>query len=61
MRLLGLQSRPFPNPLTPAANCTVIDLEGQTHWARTLANLPPLIHEVAQAWADALEEGAGFY
>ena len=40
--LLGLRSQPFPNPLTPAAGCTVVDLEGQTHWARTLADLPPL-------------------
>lgn len=57
---LGLQTRPFPNPLTPAAGCTVIDLEGRTHRARTLADLPPLFAEVAQAWAEALEEGAGF-
>lgn len=57
---LGLTTKPFPNPLTPAANCTVIDLEGITHRARTLADLPPLFGEVARAWADALEEGAGF-
>lgn len=57
---LGLQTRPFPNPLTPAAGCTVIDLEGQTHWARGLSDLPPLFAEVAQAWARALEHGAGF-
>ena len=57
---LGLQTRPFPNPLTPAAGCTVIDLEGQTHWARHLADLPPLFAEVAEAWASALEDGAGF-
>ncbi|HSX92381.1 MAG TPA: NAD(P)/FAD-dependent oxidoreductase [Hydrogenophaga sp.] len=57
---LGLATRPFPNPLTPAAGCTVIDLEGRTHRARTLADLPPLFSEVAQAWADALEQGAGF-
>ena len=60
VRQLGLQTRPFPNPLTPAAGCTVIDLEGQTHWARSLADLPPLFAEVAQAWSEALEEGAGF-
>ena len=60
VRQLGVQTRPFPNPLTPAAGCTVIDLEGQTHWARTLADLPPLFAEVAQAWSEALEEGAGF-
>lgn len=54
--LLGLQTRPFPNPLTPAAGSTVVDLEGQTHYARTLADLPPLFTEVADAWAQALEE-----
>ena len=57
---LGLKTRPFPNPLTPAAGCTVVDLEGRTHRARRLADLPPLFTEVAQAWAEALEEGAGF-
>ena len=57
---LGLERRPFPNPLTPAAGCTVIDLEGHTHWARALADLPPLFAEVASAWAEALEKGAGF-
>lgn len=57
---LGLSTRPFPNPLTPAAGSTVIDLEGRTHRARSLADLPPLFTEVAQAWAEALEEGAGF-
>ncbi|MES2840671.1 MAG: FAD-dependent oxidoreductase [Pseudomonadota bacterium] len=57
---LGLKTQPFPNPLTTAAGCTVVDLEGQTHWARELADLPPLFSEVAEAWAQALEEGAGF-
>ena len=54
--LLGLQTRPFPNPLTGAAGSTVIDLEGVTHYARTLADLPPLYAEVADAWALALED-----
>ncbi len=58
--LLGLQTRPFPNPLTPAAGSTVIELEGERHYARSLADLPPLFHEVAAAYAAALEEGAGF-
>ncbi len=58
--LLGLQSAPFPNPLTPAAGSTVIDLEGQTHYGRTLADLPPMFREVADAWATALEDGVGF-
>ncbi|MGM9425045.1 flavin monoamine oxidase family protein [Hydrogenophaga sp. MI9] len=56
VNLLGLQTKPFPNPLTPAAGSTVVDLEGQTHYARTLADLPPLFAEVAEAWAGALAE-----
>ncbi len=60
VRLLGLESRPFPNPLTPAAGSTVIDLEGQTHYARSLAELPPVFTEVAQAWAQALEQEVNF-
>jgi lysine 2-monooxygenase len=54
--MLGLRTRPFPNPLTEAAGSTVIDLEGVTHYARTLEDLPPLFTEVADAWAQALEE-----
>jgi len=60
VNLLGLQSRPFPNPLTPASGSTVVDLEGQSHYAQTLADLPPLFGEVAQAWAQALEDGSRF-
>ena len=54
--MLGLQSRPFPNPLTEAAGSTVINLEGVTHYAHTLDDLPPLFTEVADAWAQALED-----
>src|SRR5580704_3130122 len=54
--MLGLATRPFPNPLTEAAGSTVIDLEGVTQYARTLEDLPPLFTEVADAWAQALEE-----
>src|SRR5450755_2766957 len=54
--MLGLATRPFPNPLTEAAGSTVIDLEGVTHYARTLEDLPPMFAEVADAWAQALEE-----
>jgi tryptophan 2-monooxygenase len=57
---LGIESRPFPNPLTPAAGSTVIDLFGETHYAETAADLPPLYHEVAAAYDRALEEGARF-
>lgn len=57
---LGLETRPFPNPLTPASGSTVVDLEGKTWYAETLADLPPLFREVADAWAAALEDGARF-
>ncbi|BDT68605.1 tryptophan 2-monooxygenase [Comamonadaceae bacterium OS-1] len=57
---LGLQSQPFPNPLTPASGSTVVDLEGQTYYAEKLADLPPMFKEVADAWARALEDRAQF-
>ena len=57
---LGLESKPFPNPLTAASGSTVIDLEGTTHYAQKLSDLPALFQEVADAWADALEDGAQF-
>lgn len=58
--LLGIESQPFPNPLTPAAGSTVIDLLGETHYAHTLDDLPPLFREVAAAYDQALEDGAHF-
>lgn len=57
---LGLQSRPFPNPLTPAAGSTVINLEGETYYARTLEDLPVMFREVADAYHAALEEHAHY-
>lgn len=60
VNLLGLQTQPFPNPLTPASGSTVIDLEGQTYYAQSLQDLPPLFQEVAAAWAEALETDARF-
>ena len=57
---LALQTEPFPNPLTPAAGSTVIDLEGETLFARSLSDLPLLYTEVAHAYAEALEAGAHF-
>lgn len=54
----GLETRPFPNPLTEAAGSTRIDLEGLTHFARTSDDLPPLFGEVSDAWHTALEEEA---
>ncbi|MFE3837298.1 flavin monoamine oxidase family protein [Pseudogemmobacter sonorensis] len=57
---VGAESAPFPNPLTEAAGSTVIDLEGETVFARTAADLPPFYAEVARAYGRALEEGARF-
>jgi tryptophan 2-monooxygenase len=53
---LRLQTRPFPNPLTEAAGSTVVDLEGDTYYASSLGDLPQLFREVADGWAQALEE-----
>ncbi len=58
--LLGLKTRPFPNPLSPAAGSTVIQLEGMRNYAETMADLPPIFQEVAAAYDAALEEGADF-
>ena len=57
---VGLQSVPFPNPLEPHTPSTVIDLEGETIYVERLQELPPLFHEVAAAWREALEESASF-
>ena len=54
--MLGLQTQPFPNPLTEAAGSTVIDLEGVTHYAHTVYDLPPLFAQVADAWERALAD-----
>src|SRR5688572_28377535 len=53
----GLETRPFPNPLTPATPSTVVDLKGEAHYARRLEDRPPLFGDVARAWAGALERG----
>jgi tryptophan 2-monooxygenase len=57
----GLQTRPFPNPLTPATPSTVIDLKGETHYARTIKDLPPQYAGVARAWDGALERAAALH
>jgi tryptophan 2-monooxygenase len=56
--LLGLQIKPFPNPLTTAAGSTVIDLAGETVYAESIDDLPPIYREVAEAWNKALETEA---
>lgn len=57
---LDLNTQPFPNPLTEAAGTTVVDLAGEPLLARSMDDLPPIFREVAQAWADALENDAHF-
>ena len=58
--LAGLETRPFPNPLSPAAPSTVIELQNTSWYARTLDDLPQVFRDVARAWADALEADASF-
>jgi len=58
--LLGLQRKPFPNPLTDAAESTVIELAGVKLYAESLDDLPPVFKEVSDAWDEALESGAQY-
>jgi tryptophan 2-monooxygenase len=58
--LTRVESKPFPNPLSPATPSTVIDLEGKTIYVEKLDDLPAMYREIGEAWAKALEEGAGF-
>lgn len=58
--LVGLETKPFPNPLSPDTPSTVVDLKGESHYARTLEDLPEVYHQVMRAWNDCLEEGADF-
>jgi monoamine oxidase len=55
---LGLATKPFPNPLTPASSSTVVNFEGATHWATTDNDLPEEYQHVAEAWMKALNERA---
>ena len=56
--LLKLKKRPFPNPLTEAAESTVIDLAGQQVYAESLDDLPAIYKEVANAWDVVLKTQA---
>lgn len=58
--MLGIETSPFPNPLTLAAGSTVIELGGQKHYAESVEDLPKFFKEVNAAWDDALEERAYF-
>ncbi|MDS2173083.1 flavin monoamine oxidase family protein [Nesterenkonia sp. CL21] len=57
---LGLETRAFPNPLSPVTPSTVIDLahEPEPTYAETEDQLPPLYREVAEAWKQALRDEA---
>ena len=56
--LADLETRPFPNPLSPATPSTVIDLEGETVYVEKPADLPAIFREVEQAWNEAPRTGA---
>ncbi|KXP00565.1 flavin monoamine oxidase family protein [Tsukamurella pseudospumae] len=56
--LAGLRTQAFPNPLADATPSTVIDLKGESHYARTAADLPPEFAEVAKAWDATLADYA---
>ncbi len=58
--LFDLETRPFANPLAPATPSTVIDLEGESLYAETADDLPPLLRDVGDAWREALEGDADF-
>ena len=56
----GLETRPFPNPLSPATPSTVVDLEGEPMYVEDSEQLSPLLKEVGAAWHEALETDASF-
>ncbi|MGW8672254.1 flavin monoamine oxidase family protein [Streptomyces niveus] len=58
--LVGLVTEPFPNPLAPGTPSTVVDLKGESHYARTIDDLPQVYRDVMAAWNTCLEEGADF-
>ena len=60
VNLLGLKTRPFPNPLTDAAGSTVIDLAGEQIYASTTDELPPTYKAVSEAWRQALNTEVHF-
>ena len=57
---MGLDTRPFPNPLDAATPSTLLDLEGDQVYVEGDTNLPPVLREISDAWRVALEEQADF-
>ncbi len=60
LNLMGLDTRPFPNPLDAATPSTLLDLEGDQVYVEGDTNLPPVLREISDAWRVALEEQADF-
>lgn len=60
VNLTGLKTQPFPNPLTPAAGSTVVDIAGEPVYANTLDDLPEIYKQVALAWQQSLNVDAQF-
>jgi monoamine oxidase len=60
LAMAGLETKPFPNPLSPATPSTVIDLEGEPIYVEKPEDLPRIFKEVEAAWNEALEHGAQF-
>ncbi|MFF7157760.1 FAD-dependent oxidoreductase [Streptomyces sp. NPDC008139] len=58
--LVGLETKPFPNPLAPGTPSTVVDLKGESHYATSVDDLPEVYHQVMHAWNACLEDGADF-
>ena len=56
--LVGLETEAFPNPLSDGTPSTVIELGGQSHYARTPDELPEFFNEVARAWQSAIDDDA---
>lgn len=56
--LVGLETEAFPNPLSEVTPSTVIELGGQSHYARTPDELPEFFNEVARAWQAAIDDDA---
>ncbi|WJV44913.1 flavin monoamine oxidase family protein [Streptomyces flavofungini] len=59
--LVGLETRPFPNPLTAASGSTVVALGGDRHYARRATELPDIYQEVGMAWDKTLQEHAELF
>ena len=55
---LGLSTRPFPNPLSPGSSSTIVDIAGETFYAKDVNDLPLIFREISTAWRTALEDDA---